>query len=437
MSLFNPPTGLIDNAESMIDTGIGGVTDAISGFADALIPPDVLASITTEVAKAELTGDFSVVAELLSQFTEYPADILENLLSESNLFSGFSLDIGSLVNDFLGNLTDYGQFIQNFANDIFSDFSGGLNGFLEGIVADSGGGAKEVIQGIADRPVPDAVKAKVIEDLKNGDIEAASASLAPYSDLNISVLQLILEQLNVTIAGTIVLNSTVGIFPPSYGIGSNIFEWSGESTDEFTFITSEQELDAEIRGISREITELVIHHTDTYTNANLVAGQIHDIHVALGHEGIGYHYIIRRDGSLQRGRPVELEGEHCPTNGHNERSVAIAFVGGLNVSTSDSLIEEFSSAAALTRQQFNTFNKIIEKFYLHYPGLQVLGHNDIDPNEQDPGFDVPEYCFNKFNKINLFTDPTTQGPFTVEQINNFATEIPESVEFLKNYWALY
>lgn len=440
MSIFNPPDSLQDIAQTVLDDA-GSIADSLQSFTGGLLDPDLFDDVIGDVTEAITLGDNTQLAQILSNFTEYPADILEKLIEESGFLQNISFDnIGSFVSDFLGELEDYGTFIVDYANELFSDVSGGIIGYLDNIVASTGGGAKDTIQSIADRPIPEAEKEQIIKSLQENDVDTASTILSRYSDREISVLKLLLEQLNVTIAGTVVVNSTVGIFPPGYEIGTNLYLWSGGTepdVNQFSYVSTEEELNAEIRSIVREVTEVVVHWTDTFTNANLTAEQIHDAHTALGHDGIAYHYIIRRDGSLQRGRPVDIEGEHCATNNHNVRSIGIAFVGGLNVATSDSLIEEYSSAASLTRQQYNTFNKFLKYIYLHYPGMQVLGHNDIDPNEEDPGFDVIDYCYTKFNKVSLFDNPSEQEPFTTSEINNFLTEEKISEEYVKNDWVLY
>ena len=94
-----------------------------------------------------------------------------------------------------------------------------------------------------------------------------------------------------------------------------------------------EELVAEMRNTSRDITEFVVHWTETFKNQNLTAEDIHEWHIDKGYTGIGYHYIITRDGKLQRGRPLNLIGDHAPEFNHNQFSIGIAFVGGFNCST--------------------------------------------------------------------------------------------------------
>lgn len=434
MSILQPPANLQDAADTILAeaNALGDTADAISGLtgiASDLLPDDLLSGIDDI-----LNGGFDVaaLASALTEFTEFPVDILEGLLSDTGFLATLDFsDLSSIADSLTATLGDFSTFVEGYVDDLFADI-GGQVAYLEDIVSSAAGGAKDVIQGLASQPIPEAEKEEILAALQNGDEAKAASILANYSDQSPAVLEQLLGQLDVTIAGTIVVNSTVGIFAERYEIGSNLFEWEADNP-QFTFISSEEELHAEIRNITREVTEVIVHSTDTYTNANLIAEQIDESQRLLGHDGIGYHYIIRRDGSLQRGRPVDLEGDHASVNNHNTRSIALAFVGGINVPTTDSLVEEFSSASSLTRAQYNTFNKFLKVLYLNYPGMQVLGHNDIDENESDPGFDVIEYCFTKFNKICLFVDPRRQEPFTTDQINNFVT----STGVVRNDWVPY
>ena len=69
--------------------------------------------------------------------------------------------------------------------------------------------------------------------------------------------------------------------------------------------------EAELRNIKREITEVVVHWSETPTNKNIGSEEINETHLANELNGIGYHYVIRRDGSLQRGRPANIVVNMC------------------------------------------------------------------------------------------------------------------------------
>lgn len=221
---------------------------------------------------------------------------------------------------------------------------------------------------------------------------------------------------------TTIFNSTrpeveYSVFDEPYVIGSFGKEWkNGENNPSFPYISSVEELQAEFRNINREITEMVVHWTETQTNKNLSSEDINKYHLEIGLDGIGYHYVIRRDGTLQRGRPVNIQGQHAPTNNHDQRSIGVVFVGGINAPTGTPNYENYFSAQSLTRSQINTFDHLCRTFYNVFPGGQVVGHIDIDEDEIDPGFSVIDYVAAAFGKISKFKDPFSQEPFTTDEI---------------------
>lgn len=49
--------------------------------------------------------------------------------------------------------------------------------------------------------------------------------------------------------------------------------------------------------------QVVIHHTGDAEDDDLSAEDIHTMHLNNGWAGIGYHYVIRKDGTIEVGRP--------------------------------------------------------------------------------------------------------------------------------------
>src|SRR3546814_2590860 len=61
-------------------------------------------------------------------------------------------------------------------------------------------------------------------------------------------------------------------------------------------------------------------------NDNIGASDIRQWHRAKGWRDIGYHYVIKRDGTVEKGRPDDQPGAHEPRL--NARSIAVCLVGG-------------------------------------------------------------------------------------------------------------
>ncbi|MDI3534676.1 MAG: N-acetylmuramoyl-L-alanine amidase [Thermosediminibacterales bacterium] len=45
---------------------------------------------------------------------------------------------------------------------------------------------------------------------------------------------------------------------------------------------------------------------------------------------VGYHYLIRADGRIERGRPDFMQGAHCINDGMNFKSLGIALTGNFD-----------------------------------------------------------------------------------------------------------
>ena len=75
----------------------------------------------------------------------------------------------------------------------------------------------------------------------------------------------------------------------------------------------------------RVITLLVIHCSAVKPDQTSSAAQIDTWHRKDRHYkfGIGYHYVIRRDGEIEPGRPEWMVGAHCLNhNAHSNATVA-------------------------------------------------------------------------------------------------------------------
>ena len=78
----------------------------------------------------------------------------------------------------------------------------------------------------------------------------------------------------------------------------------------------------------RNIDSIIVHCSATKARQDFTVADIDHWHRQRGFNGIGYHYVIRLDGKLEKGRDVALAGAHC--KGWNERSVGICYIGGLD-----------------------------------------------------------------------------------------------------------
>ena len=94
---------------------------------------------------------------------------------------------------------------------------------------------------------------------------------------------------------------------------------------------------------NREQTDVIILHHIGNTNADVSAATVHQWHLANGWAGIGYHYLIRKDGTIERGRPRDTVGAHC--YGENWHSIGVNIVG--NFETNEPTAAQIDAAERL------------------------------------------------------------------------------------------
>lgn len=124
---------------------------------------------------------------------------------------------------------------------------------------------------------------------------------------------------------------------------------------------------------------LVVHCAATPPSMDIGKTEIDRWHRAKGWLMIGYHYVIRRDGRVEAGRPEEAVGSHVA--GYNSVSIGICLVGG--VSASGKSEDNFTSA------QYAALALLLKDLRVRYPRAKVQGHRDFPKVAKDcPCFDV-------------------------------------------------
>ena len=118
----------------------------------------------------------------------------------------------------------------------------------------------------------------------------------------------------------------------------------------------------------REIDKIIVHCTATQEGKPISVSTIDKWHKKRGWSGIGYHYVVQLDGTINRGRPIEKQGAHVwkvnqmqfkKLTGHSYKSARKAFnTTGSIISIPDADIRE------LMFQTDNTISK-------HYKDTQA------------------------------------------------------------------
>lgn len=119
----------------------------------------------------------------------------------------------------------------------------------------------------------------------------------------------------------------------------------------------------EQRGVTDQI---VLHHTGNPTDDDLSAAEIHASHKAQGWAGIGYHYVVRKDGAVEEGRPHWTVGAHA--YGDNSHTIGIHLCGNFEIGTPTPA--QIEGAATLLAQVCGDYGLPID-------AQHVVGHRDL------------------------------------------------------------
>ncbi|MBQ3033599.1 MAG: N-acetylmuramoyl-L-alanine amidase [Deferribacterales bacterium] len=134
----------------------------------------------------------------------------------------------------------------------------------------------------------------------------------------------------------------------------------------------------------REIKYIIIHCSATKKNHHITVKDIDLWHKQQGWQGCGYHYVIGRNGFIEKGRDENVAGAHC--KGQNRVSIGVCLAGGID--------ENGNAEANFTETQFNALQDLVEQLLLRYPTAKVLGHRDFDKSKECPCFDVAKWWDN-------------------------------------------
>ncbi|MCK3850628.1 hypothetical protein E4O98_07895 [Pseudomonas sp. W2Jun17] len=142
----------------------------------------------------------------------------------------------------------------------------------------------------------------------------------------------------------------------------------------------------------RDRTDLiVVHCSATGPKSDIGKREITQWHLKRGFVTIGYHYVIRRDGSIEVGRRETEIGAHVA--GHNSNSVGVCMVGGVDTQGKPS--DNF------TVPQYETLKVLLGQLTTRYSSAKIVGHRDLSPDHDEglpgwssrhcPGFDLSKW----------------------------------------------
>lgn len=137
----------------------------------------------------------------------------------------------------------------------------------------------------------------------------------------------------------------------------------------------------------REINSIFVHCTATRPSQDIGVTKVRAWHKARGWSDIGYHYLIKRDGTVQKGRADKRAGAH--TKGYNGTSLGVALVGGI----SEKGRPQFNYSGA----QMKSLETLLQDLCFQY-GIeidQIHGHNEVS-SKACPCFDVGQWLQGRY-----------------------------------------
>ena len=104
---------------------------------------------------------------------------------------------------------------------------------------------------------------------------------------------------------------------------------------------------------------IILHHAEA---KSCTADDIHQWHLKKGWSGIGYHFLVRKDGTIYQGRPEGVVGSHA--KGSNSDSIGICFEGSYMTET-------------MNQTQINAGRELVAYLKKKYGITTVQKHKDV------------------------------------------------------------
>lgn len=131
----------------------------------------------------------------------------------------------------------------------------------------------------------------------------------------------------------------------------------------------------------RHIDHLIVHCSATPAGRDIGAREINRWHRQRGWRGIGYHYVIRLDGTVELGRSIREAGAHV--EGWNRHSIGVCLIGGVSA---DNPLEAKNT---YTEAQMTSLHKLLADLQAQFPEAVICGHRDMpEVRKACPSFDV-------------------------------------------------
>lgn len=153
----------------------------------------------------------------------------------------------------------------------------------------------------------------------------------------------------------------------------------------------------------RHVNEIIVHATatrpewwaDKPTSAKVA--EIRRWHLERGFNDIGYHFLIDRDGTVSKGRPIEKTGAHV--KGHNTGSIGVSLFGGFGG------VKDGKFSDSYTPAQEIALRELLTMLQTAHPTINKISGHSKYANKACPCFDVADWLLER--KPRKLTQSTT------------------------------
>ena len=129
----------------------------------------------------------------------------------------------------------------------------------------------------------------------------------------------------------------------------------------------------------RKINYIVVHCSATREGHVLTPQALEADHLRRGYHGTGYHYYLRRDGTVHLTRPLERPGAHV--KGYNKYSIGICYEGGLDA--------DGRPQDTRTPEQRSALRLLVSRLLMQFRNARLCGHRDLSPDRNGNGVVEP------------------------------------------------
>lgn len=331
-----------DDVKDNLNKITGGSVE--DGFLDITITPP-----TPEGIKASLN---TVTPDVQKDFVQ----IFDGILPHE-----FDEDLDDIIqNDFSGFTSKFEQSAQEFENNLKTGSSNVTDNVLLNSILENN---KLPYAQLSALEIDKATSNEVIKLIDEGKEDEAAALVASKNP-------------NVTKSEAKKVIDTVDLTPSGQTSSENITKKSkiydtAQNQDLFTEVSSLEELMIELIKCEREMTQVVFFGYTVEEDQFLTAEDINKLEVSIGEEQTNMHYIIRKDGVIQRGRPLTNISNFDPN--HNDYSICVGIVhNGENCNT----------------VQAQTVESLLYAFYNICPGGKAFNANFYDNEWEKSGINI-------------------------------------------------